>query len=111
MTFELTVGWLAILIATRSARPGLPVRVFAVVLWAWTLHGVLHLVQAATGEGYSFGSVTALPAVVVYGCFALGRLYQDRLVERRWIVPTAVVAAITGVALVYAAHSWGSLMG
>jgi hypothetical protein len=111
MMFELAVGWLAILAATRSARPGWPVRVLAVLLWGWTLHGVLHLVQSATGAGYSFGSVTALPVVVVYGCVALGHLYRDRLMQWRWIVPTAVVGAITGFALIYAAHAWGSLIG
>lgn len=111
MMFELMIGWLAIVAATRSARPGWTMRIFGALLFGWTLHGVVHLIDAVSGSAYAFGEVTAVPAVVAYGALALGRLYADGLLERRWLPATAIAGAVLGFVLVYGAHQYGSLLG
>ncbi|GAA2050284.1 hypothetical protein GCM10009839_65810 [Catenulispora yoronensis] len=111
MIFELGLGWLAILAAARSARPGRTMTLFGLLIWGWTLHGVMHLVQAISGHGYTFGSVTAGPVVVAYGALMLRRLYREGLMERRWLPVAVLGGAALGMLLVYGAHQYGSLLG
>jgi hypothetical protein len=109
--FELTVGWLLILFATRAARPGWTMRVYAAFVAGWTLHGVMHLVEGVAGHGYVLGSVTALPCAVVYGALTLAVVYRDGLLERRWLLLALLPGSLTALALILAAHGYGSLIG
>jgi hypothetical protein len=109
--FELMVGWLAILAATRAAQAGRAMTLFGVLIWGWMLHGVMHLVQAVSGHGYTFGSVTAGPVVVAYSALMLARLYRERLMDRRWLPAAVMGGAVLGGLLVYGAHQYGSLLG
>jgi hypothetical protein len=111
MLFELTLGCLALLAAARSARPSRPMTLFGLLIWGWTLHGVMHLVQAVSGHGYTFGSATAGPIVVAYGALTLTRLYREHLMNRRWLPLAVPTGAILGTLLVYSAHQYGSLLG
>lgn len=109
--FELMVGALAILAAVRSARAGWTMTLFGLLMWGWTLHGVMHLVQAVSERGYTFGSVTAGPVVVAYGTLMLSRLYRERLMDRRWLPMAVLGGAVLGGLLIYGAHQYGSLFG
>lgn len=109
--FELTLAWLFILLATRSGRPGWQVRLFAMLLSGWTLHGVQHIVEAIAGHGYDVGSATALPACVGYGVLALGVLYRERLLDRRWLTISVFGGGLIAVPFVALAHLYGSLLG
>lgn len=109
--FELMVGWLAVLAATRAARPGRAMALFGVLMWAWTLHGVVHLVEAVSGHGYTFGSVTAGPVVVAYGALMLARLYHEHLLDRRRLPLAILGGAALGELLIFTAHQYGTLLG
>lgn len=109
--FELMLGWLVILAAARSARAGRAMTLFGLLIWGWTLHGVMHLAQAMSGHVYTFGSVTAGPAVVAYGSLMLIRLYRERLMDRRWLPVAVPSGAVLAGVLVYGAHQYASLLG
>jgi len=109
--FELMIGCLAVLAATRAARPGRAMTLFGFLMWGWTLHGVMHLAEAASTHDYAFGSVTAAPIVVTYGALMLARLYREHLLDRRRLPLAILGGAILGGLLIYTAHQWGSLFG
>jgi Protein of unknown function with HXXEE motif len=107
---EFTLGWMLTLAAVRAARPGLAMRLYAGLLAGWTLHGVAHLVDGLTHDGYAFGAVTALPACVAYGTVTLRRIYADRLLSRGWLLVAAVGGVAAALPLIYAAHRYGWLI-
>jgi hypothetical protein len=109
--FELALLWLVSVLAVWSGRPGWPMRIFAVALCGYTLHGVVHVVAGVVGTGYVFGATTALPAVVVYGCLALYRLHADKLLSRREILGALLVSAVLGGPFIYLVHVVGRVIG
>lgn len=109
--FEMTLAWVFILLATRSGRPGWQVRLFAMLLSGWALHGVQHIVEAVAGHGYDVGAATALPACVVYGFLALCVLYREKLLDRRWLAWSVLGGGLIAVPFVALAHLYGSLLG
>ncbi|NUP47097.1 MAG: HXXEE domain-containing protein [Catenulispora sp.] len=109
--FELMLGTLAVLAATRPTRAPWAMPLFGLLMWGWTLHGVMHLGQAISGHGYTFGSVTAGPVVVAYGALMLIRLYRDRLMSLRQLPLAVLGGAVLGALFVYSAHQYGSILG
>src|SRR5262249_14434295 len=107
--FEFALGWVLVLLATRTARPGWAVRALAILLGGWTLYGLVHLATGITGDGYTFGVVTALPAAVVYGLLTLWRMYADRLLTRAEILLAFGGGAVVAAPLILIAHLFGRL--
>jgi hypothetical protein len=110
IVFEFTLLWIVVVIAARAARPGWAVRIFAIVLGGWFLHGFFHLASGVASGGYAFGVVTALPCCLAYGAFAYARLYADRLLGPGWIAVTLVAGGIVALPLIVAAHLFGRLV-
>lgn len=111
---EGTLGWVLILLATRPQAPPWRIRAFSILLAGFALHGLAHLAAAAAVRGYAasyvFGAVTALPACVVYGAFALHRLRSSGLLDRRWLTIALVAGLPASLPLIPLAHAWGWLI-
>jgi len=58
-----------------------------------------------------FGAITALPAVIIYGCLALYRLSADELLSRRDVVTGFAVSAAFGPPFLYLVHGIGRIIG
>jgi Protein of unknown function with HXXEE motif len=108
--FELALFWLLAVLAAWSARPGWPMRLFGVALGGYTLHGLGHLAAGLAGRGYAFGVVTALPAVVVYGCLALYRLRAEGLLSPRELGACLGASAVLGGPFILLAHLVGKAL-
>lgn len=117
ITFEFIVvlmvtllTWQQVQRATAAARPRF-VYVFAVLLAAWTFHGLVHLGGAIIERAYVMGAFTAIPACLGYGGWALYRLYRAGLVSRSWLVASPVIGIAAFVPLLGIAHEVGRLVG
>jgi hypothetical protein len=109
--FELGLFWLISVLAVWSGRRGWPMRVFGLLLAGYTLHGFVHLAAALVSNGYVFGAITALPAVIVYGCLALYRLHADGLLTRREVAASFAASAVLGPPFLYLVHTIGRVIG
>jgi len=114
LTLIVVVTWLAWRQTNRrptaTARSG-ATYVFAVLLAAWTMHGLIHLGGAAFAGGYAMGAITAIPACLGYGGWALSQLYRLGLVGRTWLAAAPVLGIVAFVPLLGIAHELGRLLG
>lgn len=110
IVMEFTVGWLVVLAATRSARPGWPIWIFAALTAGWTAHGLGHLVAGTVSDGYVMGVITALPFAFTYGVLALCRLYRVGLLSKRALLISAPVGLAAAWPLIMIAHAFGRMV-